>query len=456
MSVFPRRQITGMLRHAALTLVLNFRAPQPLVYGFLVPLLFLLAFGAVFRGETPVLRNEMAQLLTISILGGACFGLPTALVAERERGVWKLHRLLPVGTGWLLAGTLLARIVLVWAAGALQLVVAHLLYGTPWPQNPALFVAAYGCACLAFLGLGLLIAAWARGVPSVQAIGQCLFLPMLMIGGVGIPLTLLPDWAQLISGFMPGRYAVNLLHEACVDAHGLAPIAFDALALLAIAASSLTAGLVLFRCDAETPRPRTAGRWTALAAAIWLGVGAMAANTGRVAPEAALERGLDEVPATLVASIRYDDLPSDSGLVTQLSPPFGMDGRPPLIDLFARRLDAWEPAREGPELSRIRRLLSVASIADVSQDPREAGIARVVFDKLIRDHGRARLERALTWIILRPDDEQPPRTIPELGLHREITPEAIRQRNSLYARKLLGRLTGAIPETPRNEAQVPR
>jgi len=193
-----------------------------------------------------------------------------------------------------------------------------------------------------------------------------------------------------------------------------------------------------------------------LAAAIWLGVGAMAANTGRVAPEAALERGLDEVPATLVASIRYDDLPSDSGLVTQLSPPFGMDGRPPLIDLFARRLDAWEPAREGPELSRIRRLLSVASIADVSQDPREAGIARVVFDKLIRDHGRARLERALTWIILRPDDEQPPRTIPELGLHREITPEAIRQRNSLYARKLLGRLTGAIPETPRNEAQVPR
>lgn len=456
MTPLPRRQVAGMLRHALLTLTLNFRAPQPLVYGFLVPLLFLLAFGAVFRGETPVLRNQMAQLLTISILGGACFGLPTALVAERERGVWKLHRLLPVHTGWLLAGTLLARVVLVCAAGALQVLVARLLYGTPLPQNPALFAAAYACACLAFLGIGLLIATWARGVPSVQAIGQCLFLPMLMIGGVGIPLALLPDWAQLLSGFMPGRYAVNLLHESYVDAHGLAPVAFDALALLAIAGCSLTAGLVLFRSDPETPRARGSAKWTALAAAAWLAVGAMAANTGRLTPDATLERGIEEMPATLAASLRYDDLPSDTGLVTQLAPPFGPAGRPPLLEVFARRLDAWEPAREGPEVRRIRLLLSIASIADVSQDPREAGIARVVFDKLIRDHDRARLERALTWIILRPDDETPPRTAPELGLHREITPEAIRQRNTLYAKKLLGRLTGALPETPDTAGQVPR
>ena len=61
----------GMLRHGLLTLKLNFRSMQALVYGYLVPVFFLLAFGSVFRSEIPPLLHQMGQLLTISILGGA-------------------------------------------------------------------------------------------------------------------------------------------------------------------------------------------------------------------------------------------------------------------------------------------------------------------------------------------------------------------------------------------------
>ena len=45
------------------------------------------------------------KLVNRRIVGGACFGLPTALVAERERGVWRRYRLLPVPTSSLVAGT---------------------------------------------------------------------------------------------------------------------------------------------------------------------------------------------------------------------------------------------------------------------------------------------------------------------------------------------------------------
>ena len=79
---------------------------------------------------------------------------------------------------------------------------------------------AFTCVAFAFIGLGLVIAMMADNVPAVQALGQCIFLPMLIIGGVAVPLASLPDWAQRLSAFFPGRYAVEAL-QACVTGDGL-------------------------------------------------------------------------------------------------------------------------------------------------------------------------------------------------------------------------------------------
>ena len=62
--------VAGLFQHLLFTLKLNFRSKQALIYGYLVPLFFLFAFGTLFRGNQP-----MGQLLTISVLGGACFGV---------------------------------------------------------------------------------------------------------------------------------------------------------------------------------------------------------------------------------------------------------------------------------------------------------------------------------------------------------------------------------------------
>src|SRR5579884_2806968 len=123
----------GFATNFWLTLRLNFAKPEALIYGYVVPVFFLIAFAAVFRGRKPPLLHEMAQLVTISVLGGACFGLPTALVAERERGWWRRYRLLPHAAFPLISSTLLARLILVAGAAVLQIVLAKLLYGSPFP-----------------------------------------------------------------------------------------------------------------------------------------------------------------------------------------------------------------------------------------------------------------------------------------------------------------------------------
>lgn len=437
------RPVAGLVQHFLLTLRLNFRSRQALVYGYAVPVLFLLAFGGLFRADTPPLSHEIGQLLTITVLGGACFGLPTALVAERECGVWRRYRLLPVTTASLVGVTLLARIVIVAGAVAMQLGLARWIYGTPWPAHPAQFLGGFLLVTAAFLGLGLLIAALAVDVPAVQALGQCLFLPMIMIGGVGVPLLALPEWAQRLSAFMPGRYAVDVLQRTA-ERGAAQPAGFAWWALAAIGAAGALAGAKLFRWDSGAwPRGRV---WLSVGVALgaWAAVGVTANLTGRVAPDDHSAR-YTEITDAQIQAIRFDDLPGDNELITRLARPFKPGGKPQRVAAIAATLKTWPPARTGDVTEDVRHLLNVAAVADLGADLQEAEIARAVFDEIALRYPHPQLRRVLAWIALHPDEGSTIATMPDLDLRRSAPPEAlVRERTTLYAKKLLGRLLGKI------------
>lgn len=439
------RRAAGLYRHFVLSLALNLRSGRALVYGYAVPILFLLGFGAVFRGDAPPLQHEMGQLLTITILGGACFGLPTALVAEREQGIWRRYRLLPVPTAALVLTTLAARLVIVASAAALQYVIARLLYGTPWPLHVGAALGGFAAVTGSFLGLGLLVGALADDVPAVQAVGQCLFLPMILIGGVGVPLIALPVWAQRVAGFMPGRYAVDVLQRAVSDPRGWHGAGFDFVALAVIGACAAVVGGWLFRWDSSQRLKRRAAGGAALVALLaWALVGTFALAGGRLQPVTS-RTAYAEITEADMASIHYDGLPGDNELVTRLAPPFANGVPPARVRGIAATLATWAPARTGDIVEDMRHLLCVAAIADLGADVQEGEIARMVFDQLQARYGHAQMRQVLTWIILHPDDGTVVTQAPELDLRRGRPSEAlVRERCVLYAKKFLGRLTGAI------------
>lgn len=443
MSAAPRR-FRGLSRHLLLTLQLNFRSRQAVVYGYLVPLLFLVAFGSVFRAETPALLGQIGQLMTITVLGGACFGMPTALVAERERGIWRRYRLLPVPTPWLVASVLLARVLLVLSAVAIQVAAARILYGTPLPVHPLAATAAVLMVTASFLGLGLLVAALADDVPAVQAMGQCLFLPMIMIGGVGVPLVALPTWAQRAAGFMPGRYAVELLQSAYCDSPTSPVSLFGVMALFVIGSAAAVAGSRLLRWDPGSRVTRRSAAWTAAALAAWIAVGAAAAMSGHIDPARPPDIGYEAVTRAQADTVRFDQLPGDDEFVSRLARPFGEGGPPGELGDLARRIARWEPGRVPDPAQATRNLLALAGIADVSEDLHEGEVARMVFDLLRARVGDERLRRILPWIILYPDSGGVVATVPELGFARRYREEVIRQRVGFYAAKLLGRLNGRL------------
>ena len=274
--------IRGAVRQFVVSMRLYFRNPLAMSYGYLFPTLFLAAYWGLYRFDRVPLVRHIGELLTVTVLGGACFGLPTTLVSEREKGVWRRYRLMPVPVGSLVASTIAARYILVITAGLLQIGLAMLI-GMPRPQHPFDLWIAFTVVAFAFLGCGLVIAMLADSVPAVQALGQTIFLPMLIIGGIAVPIGSLPEWAQHASAFFPGRYAVETL-QACVTGDGVGSTLFSVLALLVIGIAGCTGGAMMFRWDEhERFAMRRDRAWVVLALAAWAAVGVAAEYRGYVA-----------------------------------------------------------------------------------------------------------------------------------------------------------------------------
>ncbi|MEO6002597.1 MAG: ABC transporter permease [Opitutus sp.] len=449
----------GLLHHLGSSLRLHFRNRMALLYGYLFPLIFLGAFWVLYRHDQYPLLRHMGELLTVSVLGGACFGLPTTLVNERERGVWRRYRLTPAPTWLLVASTVIARYFIVLTAGLLQLGVA-LAVGMPRPEHPIALAVAFTLVAFAFIGLGLVIAMLADNVPAVQALGQCIFLPMLIIGGVAVPLESLPAWAQHLSAFFPGRYAVEVLHQ-CVTGTGFSPLNFDLLALAVIGLTGFLVGAKLFRWDAQQHFSRQAGKaWLLPILAGWLAVGVAAEGRDRViipvASKPAVAAKPTAPPAPVVppppwanltpkdADALDYDLPPDVGVV---SPMAGSDQLPdewvkPQLDNVRIMLPYWVPSKGPDALTRVRHALYVAAVPDAAQVPTEAFVPGVVLNYLELNYPKADLIKILTWIAQHPDEGNPIMTTSDLGLKAAVRdPMLVKERAHYYAIKFVAKLT---------------
>jgi hypothetical protein len=103
-------------------------------------------------------------------------------------------------------------------------------------------------------------------------------------------------------------------------------------------------------------------------------------------------------------------------------------------------------------VQRVRNLILVAVVPDVLQeDQLEPFVPRVVLDRLRKDYPRDQLVRLLAWIATHPDegtidaaDRVADACVPLRG---GVTDRAlVRERVGIYARKMLGRVTGRIAE----------
>jgi ABC-2 type transport system permease protein len=213
--------------------------------GFAIPFLVLpipvyLLFGVVIPGAA-ARDPRIADLLFIgfsvmAVMGPALFGVGSTIAPERDAGLMKLKRALPVPTGSYLLAKMLMAMFFAGLALSLLIVVAKAVGYISLSNSQLLALAvALSLGALPFCALGLLIGAHCSG-SAAPGVTNLIYLPMLWLSGLFFPL---PGFLQKCVVIWPAFY----LQQVAV---GIAGVASSQFVPPAIAAAVLLGMTVMF------------------------------------------------------------------------------------------------------------------------------------------------------------------------------------------------------------------
>jgi len=217
------------------------RNPSAAFFNFVLPLLFLALFGAIFGGDQETLNVIVPGVAGMSIMSTTFSALAMNMTFLREQGVLKRMRGTPLPSGAYLTGIAANAVTNAAVQIALVVLSGRLFFGLGWPKDwleLAVFVVA-GVVCLASLGV-----AWSHVIPNFDAAPayvNIVFLPVIFVSGVFYDVDDTPAFLRDIAQALPLTHVIDGLSAAMVSGRGLA----DNLSALAVVGVWAAAGCIL-------------------------------------------------------------------------------------------------------------------------------------------------------------------------------------------------------------------
>jgi ABC-2 type transport system permease protein len=203
------------------------RNPTAAFFSFVLPLLFLVLFGAIFSGDQKTLNVIVPGILGMSMMSTTFNALAMNITFLREEGVLKRIHGTPMPPVSYLAGVAANAV----SNAAVQVVIVvlagKLFFGLGWPKDwiELVVFAVAGVATLAALGV-----AFSHLIPNFDAAPaytNIVFLPVIFISGVFYDVDTAPQFLRDIAQVLPLTHVIDGLSAALVNGASLADRAGD-------------------------------------------------------------------------------------------------------------------------------------------------------------------------------------------------------------------------------------
>jgi ABC-2 type transport system permease protein len=202
------------------------RQPAFMVITLVQPLIWLLLFGALFKGITEIpgfaadsyidyLTPGVVVMLAVSSAGWTGMGF----IEDINRGVMDRMLVTPAWRGAFNLGSV-AQCVLTVVIQTLLIIGLALILGAD-VENPALLLLVAALLAAAFASLSNGLGVLARQRETLIGAVSLLLLPLTFLSGALMQLSLAPGWIQTVARFNPVDWAVVASREADVGRVGL-------------------------------------------------------------------------------------------------------------------------------------------------------------------------------------------------------------------------------------------
>lgn len=139
--------------------------------------------------------------MTLLIVGLNGFG--GVLIEERDHGLFKNIKTIDASPVPFIAGLLVSRLLVCYSVAIALMLIGVFVFGIPTDVNYLLLLVVVTLGCMAFLGLGLVLAIASPSVTAFNGIVNFVQMPLILLGGVFFSVSAYPEWLQAVTRALP-------------------------------------------------------------------------------------------------------------------------------------------------------------------------------------------------------------------------------------------------------------
>ncbi|MCD4739304.1 MAG: ABC transporter permease [Anaerolineae bacterium] len=202
--------MNAFLYHFAFEFRTGIRNKQLLLMNYLFPLGFYLLLGFILGGINPRFREDIVPAMVVfAVLAATLLGIPDPLVNARENGIFRSYKINGVSSISILVIPALTTFLHLVIVATIITASAPLLFDSPLPLDWLNFTLVFVALAFACAGISVLIGVISPSSRVTVLWAQLVFIPSMIVGGLMMPYSMLPDTAGKIAQILPATHAMN-------------------------------------------------------------------------------------------------------------------------------------------------------------------------------------------------------------------------------------------------------
>ncbi len=202
--------MNAFIHHFSFEFRAGIRNKQLLLMNYLFPLGFYLLMGFVMAEINPPFREDIIPaMLVFGILAATLLGIPDPLVNARENGIFRSYKINGIPSISILVIPALTTILHLVLVAVFITFTAPLFFRAPLPVNWLNYALIFVAMAFACAGLSVLIGVVSPSSRMTVLWSQLIFVPSMLLGGLMLPFSMLPEAARKFAQLLPATQAMN-------------------------------------------------------------------------------------------------------------------------------------------------------------------------------------------------------------------------------------------------------
>lgn len=249
------------LKHLFLEFKISIRDKSMIFMNYIFPLGFFFLIGTIMTKIQPEFKEQMIPaMILFTIMSSTLLTIPNAIVTARQSGIYRSYKIYGVNKFEIIAMITISTIIHIFMSSVVIYFFAHKIFEASKPEKPLILIGICLLYALINIGISLLIGILSNNTRVTTLWAQLIFIPSIVVGGIMLPLTNLPNSLSRLTKILPSTYAINSINVLAMNNIVVTPVSETSLAswisvnesiiiLVAILIISYLISFLLFRWD---------------------------------------------------------------------------------------------------------------------------------------------------------------------------------------------------------------